>query len=144
VQNIGAVETYQRRYLYTVAMAVSEHDALDATTGGTPPEVKAKEVIRSMGELTKNEDAPAYEKIIAKSKPDTGEAKVVTTEPNPSKVLFVDSMIQYGAQTTTLSHLTSMWKENQKQIDDLKVTEKSEYKRLKDSFADFKNKFKEE
>jgi len=33
VQNIGAVETYQRRYLYTAAMEVLEHDALDATTG---------------------------------------------------------------------------------------------------------------
>jgi hypothetical protein len=40
VQNIGAVETYQRRYLYTVSMAVSEHDALDAVTGSQPIEVK--------------------------------------------------------------------------------------------------------
>ena len=40
VQNIGAVETYQRRYLYTVSMAVSEHDALDAVTGSAPVEVK--------------------------------------------------------------------------------------------------------
>lgn len=40
VQNIGAVETYQRRYLYTVSMAISEHDALDAVTGSQPVEVK--------------------------------------------------------------------------------------------------------
>lgn len=33
VQNIGAVETYQRRYLWVTAMEVVEHDALDATTG---------------------------------------------------------------------------------------------------------------
>jgi hypothetical protein len=31
VQNIGAVETYQRRYLYVAAMAIVEHDALDAS-----------------------------------------------------------------------------------------------------------------
>lgn len=31
VQNIGAVETYQRRYLYVTAMAIVEHDALDAS-----------------------------------------------------------------------------------------------------------------
>jgi len=37
VQNIGAVETYQRRYLYTAAMEVLEHDALDATTGKDNP-----------------------------------------------------------------------------------------------------------
>jgi hypothetical protein len=40
VQNIGAVETYQRRYLYTTAMAIVEHDALDATTTKDELEVK--------------------------------------------------------------------------------------------------------
>jgi len=32
VQNIGAVETYQRRYLWVTAMEIVEHDALDATS----------------------------------------------------------------------------------------------------------------
>jgi hypothetical protein len=36
VQNIGAVETYQRRYLYMVAFEITEHDALDATHGSQP------------------------------------------------------------------------------------------------------------
>jgi hypothetical protein len=40
VQNIGAVETYQRRYLYVTALAIVEHDALDAVTGSQPVEVK--------------------------------------------------------------------------------------------------------
>jgi len=125
VQNIGATETYQRRYLYTVAMAVSEHDALDATTGGIAPETKTV-------------------KAEPKAKPETGEAKVIPTEPDPSKVLFVDSMIEFSAICGTLSELTSLWKANQTQIDDLKVTEKAEYKRLQASFAEVKNKFKDE
>lgn len=33
VQNIGAVETYQRRYLWVSALEIVEHDALEATTG---------------------------------------------------------------------------------------------------------------
>jgi hypothetical protein len=37
VQNIGAVETYQRRYLYTTAMSIVESDALDATTAKEEP-----------------------------------------------------------------------------------------------------------
>ena len=37
VQNIGAVETYQRRYLYVAAMEIVEHDALEATTGKEAP-----------------------------------------------------------------------------------------------------------
>ena len=40
VQNIGAVETYQRRYLYTTAMAIVESDALDATTAKDEPKEK--------------------------------------------------------------------------------------------------------
>jgi hypothetical protein len=40
VQNIGAVETYQRRYLWVAALEIVEHDALDKTTGkqGSEPE----------------------------------------------------------------------------------------------------------
>ena len=40
VQNLGAVQTYLRRYLYTVALEIVEHDALDAVTGknGFDPE----------------------------------------------------------------------------------------------------------
>jgi len=42
VQNIGAVETYQRRYLWVAALEIVEHDALDATTGRDAP-VKTRE-----------------------------------------------------------------------------------------------------
>jgi hypothetical protein len=37
VQNLGAVQTYLRRYLWTNAFEIVEHDALDATTGGVEP-----------------------------------------------------------------------------------------------------------
>lgn len=40
VQNIGAVETYQRRYLWVAALEIVEHDALDATQGKAAPEVR--------------------------------------------------------------------------------------------------------
>ena len=41
IQNLGAVETYTRRYLWVAALEIVEHDALDATTGikGTAPVV---------------------------------------------------------------------------------------------------------
>lgn len=42
VQNIGAVETYQRRYLWVAAFEIVEHDALDATTGKAKTEPQAK------------------------------------------------------------------------------------------------------
>lgn len=46
IQNIGAVETYQRRYLYVALMDIVEHDALDASEP-----VKAKpESAKSIGQ----------------------------------------------------------------------------------------------
>lgn len=37
IQNLGAVETYQRRYLYMTAFEIVEADVLDATQGKEPP-----------------------------------------------------------------------------------------------------------
>jgi hypothetical protein len=45
VQNIGAVETYQRRYLYVAAMEIVEHDAIEAVTGKDDLKDIAMEVI---------------------------------------------------------------------------------------------------
>lgn len=44
VQNLGAVESYIRRYLWVAALEIVEHDALDATTGrkGDAPIVTPK------------------------------------------------------------------------------------------------------
>ena len=44
VQNIGAVETYQRRYLYVTALEIVEHDALDAVVGDPKQADKLKAV----------------------------------------------------------------------------------------------------
>lgn len=37
VQNLGATQTYLRRYLYVLALEIVEHDALDAVTGSDAP-----------------------------------------------------------------------------------------------------------
>lgn len=44
VQNLGAVQTYLRRYLWVAALEIVEHDALDATNGkkGDAPIVTPK------------------------------------------------------------------------------------------------------
>lgn len=52
VQNIGAVETYQRRYLWVAALEIVEHDALDATTGKDKPVIaKSFRSSPTMGEM---------------------------------------------------------------------------------------------
>jgi hypothetical protein len=48
VQNIGAVETYQRRYLWVAALEIVEHDALDATTGKDRDLTKSGTVVHAV------------------------------------------------------------------------------------------------
>jgi len=55
VQNIGAVETYQRRYLWITAMEIVEHDALDASVGADQPKA-AKSVQKAVFDDMPKED----------------------------------------------------------------------------------------
>ena len=118
VQNIGAVETYQRRYLYVTALSIVEHDALDAVTGSAPVEPKKVEV----------------------KKPDVG----TVTEPNPDDIAMIETLITFGETCETMSELTGLWKENQKAIDSIKGSNKELFNQLQTKFAEYKAKFKEE
>jgi hypothetical protein len=68
VQNIGAVETYQRRYLWVAALEIVEHDALDATTGKDKPAAKKRgngvvaDVLANMPPLS-DEDRAYYDEL---------------------------------------------------------------------------------
>ena len=41
VQNLGAVQTYLRRYLWIAALEIVEHDAIDSSPGAAEPDVNA-------------------------------------------------------------------------------------------------------
>ena len=64
IQNLGAVQTYLRRYLWVAALEIVEHDALDATTGKGTNRIKPtgsdielpteeKDYLREMAETVK-------------------------------------------------------------------------------------------
>lgn len=61
VQNLGAVQTYTRRYLYTNAFEIVEADALDSTLGKDDKKPKSK-----VGELSEGQIKRLY--AIANSK----------------------------------------------------------------------------
>lgn len=60
VQNIGAVETYQRRYLWVAALEIVEHDALDSSAGSDKP----KSVIPAAPATVDLDIPPARLKVI--------------------------------------------------------------------------------
>jgi hypothetical protein len=66
VQNIGAVETYQRRYLWVAAMEIVEHDALDATATKDDDAQPEKNVHRTAPKIAeKTSDSEADGAIVA-------------------------------------------------------------------------------
>ena len=60
IQRLGSVETYQRRYLYMVALDIVESDAIEAATGATPPAPKPAAPVtpEKRQEVAKNLTAP--------------------------------------------------------------------------------------
>ena len=65
VQNIGAVQTYQRRYLWVAALEIVEHDALDATTGASEAGAKSFRSSPTMGVM--DSLAPERQRIVKKA-----------------------------------------------------------------------------
>jgi len=92
----------------------------------------------TMGELTKQEDAPKYEKIIAKT-----EADPTLDNSDASRKLFADGMIEYTTHCTTVAGLNSYWKSNQLQLDSLKVTHPDLYQGVLTKFTNLKKSFTE-
>jgi len=113
VQNIGAVETYQRRYLYVTALAIVEHDALDAVTGSQD------------------------------SKPVEVKPVVKPQEPEQNLDALAEVLITFGDTCESLKELSSFWKKNQTGIDQMKVGNPELFKQVQSAFAQYKSKFKE-
>ena len=84
-----------------------------------------------MGELTKQEDAPKYEKILTKAK-----ANETLDNSDASRQLFADGMVEYTTHCTTVAGLNSYWKSNQLQLDSLKVTHPDLYQQVLTKFQE--------
>ena len=116
IQSMGSTHTYFRRYLFLLAMDIVEADTVDALP---------------QKETFKPAEAP---KVIEPPK---------KKEADPNQAFFVDKAIEEGKQCESVASLSSLWKNNQKQIDEIKATNKVEFTRLQTAFADIKSYFQE-
>lgn len=112
VQNVGAVESYQRRYLYTTALAIVENDVLDAVTGDDAKPV-VKEVVKEV-------------------------VKQVAAIEKPDQKMLLGKLIEWAEACNTEDELKSIWKANQSKIEDIKSSDADGYKRLQARFAELK------
>lgn len=67
IQNLGAVETYQRRYLYMAALEIVEHDAIDASRpieeNTTQVSMKQVEAMQDLIQITQSDVAAICKKL---------------------------------------------------------------------------------
>ena len=145
IQNLGATESYQRRYLWMTAMEIVEHDVIDSTAGAdapkqAPPKLAAVAVA-----------APA---VAVKPKPpaviegDEGEWMIkVTLSPSGSVedwLAIVDEATGLALQyATKKDDVMKIFRKNKQLFDVVKKTDADFFTELMAKFTTVKNKFTE-
>lgn len=139
VQNLGAVQTYLRRYLWTNAFEIVEHDALDAVTGNEPvakappkapppPPKKPEPITGQKGEF----------QIVAPGKPNS-ELDIpgwLQNIKDASKVLLMTA--------STEADIMHIFKKNKVLFDEVKATDGVFFKELMALFTEAKTQLTKE
>jgi hypothetical protein len=145
IQNLGAVETYQRRYLWMTAMEIVEHDAIDSTKTEEPKEIPKVEPKA----IPKEEPKTAPKKYI---KGDTLPKQWV--EPNPPWTIEIDAEdpVQWSKllvdatnfnleMAKTEDDVKDMYKVNRQHYDKVKAESPEVHAEIMDLFKEAKGKF---
>lgn len=155
VQNLGAVQTYLRRYLYTNAFEISEHDVLDENTDVTQP-VKKSEAV-TVSSLTSTAKEPSLTlnadggTVTVKNKPLAGSAgefqMKITAKPegDPTDWLELVKTSAFMLLDVAASEEDVMviFKRNKVIFDEVKATDPDFFKGIMAKFTETTNKFKE-
>jgi len=84
IQNVGAVETYHRRYLWTALLELTEHDEIDLTSGIEEPEDGKKETGRKQKPEIKTPPVTSTAKTEAPKTETKSEPAPAKEEPKPA------------------------------------------------------------
>ena len=141
VQNLGAVQSYLRRYLWTNAFEIVEHDVLDATTGSIEPVAKAIPKVEPKIEPKKPDPKPITgEKgewqIVAPSKPE-GDTKEWLDLIKSASHMLLDL-------TTDEEDVMLIFKKNKVLFDTVKATDGVFFKEMMGKFTERKTLFTKE
>jgi hypothetical protein len=131
IQNLGAVQTYLRRYLWVAAMEIVEHDALDATTGKDDPKkveptTESPKIVGLRGEW----------QIVAPAKPEGDVRGWLDLIENASH-------LQLGFAKKT-EDLETIFRKNKLLFDEIKLTDPNFYKEMMAQFTEVKHKLEKE
>ena len=115
IQSLGSTHTYFRRYLWLLALELTEHDSIDSL----PQEDKPKPIVVEVKPVVKPQ------------------------EPEQNLDALAEILITFGDTCESLKELSSFWKKNQAGIDQMKVGNPELFKQVQSAFAQYKSKFKE-
>lgn len=136
IQNLGAVQTYLRRYLWVAAMEIVEHDSLDAVAGKddskkAEPTVESPRIVGQATPWRKGEDptawvidAPAY----------------MESDALAWLNLIQESTEMFLGMCTKTEDIMDMFKKNKVLFDKLKEVDPETFKKLMEKFTETKTK----
>lgn len=141
IQNMGAIQTYQRRYLWMTAMEIVEHDELDATVGGQTAEPAPKPA----------KPAKAAEPVKppkqSEGKPGGWQLKIGLNEDGDADS-WVAALLDMTTVTLEMAgnaaDVREIFKVNRAIYDNLKQVSDESYTQVMGMFRDAKNRFAEE
>ena len=126
VQNLGAVQSYLRRYLWVNAFEIVEHDALDATLGKDEPAKKVEAKVEKL------------EPKVEKPKPTNGPWQISLAD-NEDISAWMDTL---GAGcdallslTTSVDDVATIFKTNRSVFDKAKALDEVAYSKLMEKFS---------
>ena len=150
VQNLGAVQTYLRRYLWTNAFEIVEHDALDATMGAEPvkpmpqiPNIPAPQVdqkpTKAKGTIEASPKIVGQKgewQIVAPVKPE-GDTKEWLALIKTASHMLLDLCVNK-------EDVMAIFKKNKVLFDTVKAEDAVFFKEMMAKFTEVKNQFIEE
>jgi hypothetical protein len=131
VQNLGAVQTYLRRYLWVNAFEIVEHDALDATLGSDAPK-KFETVVAKPAPVKPTPTKPAAKTAL----PGEWTLKPIGDDFTESLKVGLDAMLQLA---TSPDDVANIFKVNRSSFDKVKETSPEAYTEMMAKFTATKN-----
>lgn len=136
IQNLGAVETYQRRYLWVTAMEIVEHEVLDSSApleeAPKPKPAAPKAPVKAPAKI-EGKEMPWQLKV-------TAEPEDIT--PSAWGDLVVEMTLMGLNAAANEADVMSIFKVNRNIFDKLKEIDPENYDAVMEKFKAFKAKFK--
>ena len=130
IQNLGAVQSYQRRYLWLAAMEIVEHDAIDSSEP-----VKNQEPVKAREPKAK---PPA--KIVGKD--GQWQIKASITPDSDDWLAVVDQAVSAAlAMAESADDVLQIFKKNKQLFDAIKAHDPSHFKTMMEDFSNTKAQF---